>query len=419
VASEKGVSRIAWDAFFGFSLIVEGGLRHYGGPHRAIKGQTVAPEYEVRFFDLDLDVVRHHLRGISASYTVPRHLVRRVMLENETSRAKGAWVNVRSDGTRHVLSLVRNGSALELPVADFGTAKLILEELGLTLSGEQESHQETWEIHGIRVQLTEWPGLPPSVEIIGPMEEHVRWAVQHLGLDLSHAQIGPDPFAGQPEAPRRSPAPQVEPFNAAEIGWSFKASSWQAGEHYVSWAVVLENPNRSHYCEHPKFQVTVRDETGLIVGTDDQILAKLPPGARVAWAGTMSANGRPHSLQVLPKPAEWHPTTAGPDQFPPFTYLGVRFNVHNGSCVATGEVGNPYPDRVGQVAVTALFRDTKGGLLGGKTDFVDGLPPRGCTPFKIEGTVPEQFGQVTSVDLLAVPWGAGSENPWDSVLSRR
>ncbi|MEO5877616.1 MAG: FxLYD domain-containing protein [Streptosporangiaceae bacterium] len=381
----------------------------------------MAPGYEVRFFDLDLVVVRRRLQGISASYAVPRQLVRRVMLENEVCRSRGAWVNVHSDGTRHVLSLVRGESraALEVPVADFGAAREILEELGLTPSGQQESYQETWEIHGIRVQLSEWPGLPPSVEITGPLEEHVTWAARQLGLDLSQARIGPDPFAGRPEAPRRTPAPQVEPFNAVELGWSFEPSPWDGGAHQVSWAVVIENPNRSHYCERPTVQVTVRDETGHVVGTDDQVLDKLPPGARIAWAGAMPARGRPHTLEVLPKPAEWYPTSAGPDRFPPFTYLGVRFSVRNGACVVTGEVGNPYPSQVGQVALTALFRDARGELLGGETAFVDGLPARGSTPFKVEGTVPEQFGQVTSLDLLAVPWGTGTEDPWDSVLGRR
>jgi adenylate cyclase class 2 len=418
VASEKGVSRTAWGAFFGFSLIVEGDLSHYGGSQR-IKGQAVAPGYEVRFFDLDLDVVRHRLKGISASYAVPRQLVRRVMLENDVSRAKGAWVTVRSDGTRHVLSLVRNDSTVELPIADFAAARQILEELGLTPSGQQESYQETWEIHGIRVQLSEWPGLPPSVEITGPLEEHVRWAVRQLGLDLGQAQIGPDPFAGRPEAPRRSPVPQIEPFNAVELGWSFDVSAWEPGQHHVSWAVVLENPNRSHYCESATVRVTVRDEAGLVIAVDDQVLDKLPPGAKIAWAGSMSATGRPHTLEVLPKPAEWYSTTAGPDQFPPFTYLGVRFSVRSGSCVVVGEVGNPYPSPVGKLALTALFRDAKGELLGGETGFVDGLPARGRAPFKIEGSVPEQFGEVTSLDLFAVPWGMGSEDPWNSVLGRR
>jgi adenylate cyclase class 2 len=406
---------------------------------------------EARFFDVDLELVRHRLVGLNATCASPRRLVRRVVLENDATRVRGGWVSVRSDGSQHVLTFSRGGAMpgdpggpspeLEVAVADFGVAQRIMEELGLAVTRRQESHREEWRLHALTFSLAEWPGLPPFLEIDGSDAGAVRWAARQLGLEPAQPAAGtyppgrvttaspaepigtapPAASAREQRAAGPSTAPQrqeVRSFGVAELGWSSFGIGSEPGRHLVLWAVVLENTNLRHYCEHPAIQITARDQNGHIVGTGDQILHVFPPGGRIAWAGSMQTNGPPHTLEVAPKPADWYPTLAQPEDFPAFGYRDVRFLVRGRTCSVTGELVNPYSAPADEVAVTALFRNGQGRLVGGETTLVEDLPAHGSVPFRLDGEVPEHSGPVTSLDLITIPSPSGSGDPWDSVLGR-
>src|SRR4051794_12737301 len=104
----------------------------------AAEGLLMHQGYEARFFDMDLTRVRHRLAGLGASCVSPRRFIRRLVMENEATRAGKTWVSVRSDGSQHVLTFTRDGASPEEPggkpseidvaVADFGATQRILEE---------------------------------------------------------------------------------------------------------------------------------------------------------------------------------------------------------------------------------------------------------------------------------------------------
>ncbi|MEO3784608.1 hypothetical protein ABGB12_14830 [Actinocorallia sp. B10E7] len=237
------------------------------------------------------------------------------------------------------------------------------------------------------------------------------------------------PLVTVPIPPRRpAPAPAPEPapgpellrqFVVAETGWTGEASEWVPGEHWIHWAVVLENPNTLYWCEFPTVQITVRDEQGQLLGQHEQVLTALPPGTRIGWASALEITGnRPHTLEITPRPADWYPTDSRPEDFPPFTYRAVEFELRGQECEVTGEIVNPYPLQIEEAALVVLFRDDRGALISGEMTFVEGLPAHGSTPFKVEATVPEPYGPIASLDLLAVPWSSGDSNPWESALHR-
>jgi adenylate cyclase class 2 len=419
--------------------------RHAG----AAEGLFMHKGHEARFFDVDLELIRHRLGRLNAHCVSPRHLVRKVVLENDATRARGAWVSVRSDGSQHVLSFTRgaasgddtDGPAAEVavPVTDFAAAQRLIEELGLSVTRRQESHEEEWRLHTLTYSLAEWPGLPPFLEIDGPDANAVWWAAHQLGLEAPKPPTEDDqdaeaitppqasPAGGPPVASRERPAEerpappqqeQVRSFGVAELGWSSLGTQTEPGRYQVLWAVVLENTNPRHYCELPAIQITARDQHGQIVGTGDQVLRVFPPGGRIAWASSMQTKGQPHTLEVAPKPADWYPTHARPEDFPAFGYRDVRFLVRERSCSVTGELINPYPDPADEVAVTALFRDSQGRLVGGETVFVTALPGGGSVPFRLDAQVFAHSGPVTALDLVTIPSPSGSGGPWDSVLGR-
>lgn len=229
-----------------------------------------------------------------------------------------------------------------------------------------------------------------------------------------------------PREPVAAPEPEPEPdpallrqFVVAETGWISEASEWVPGEHWIHWAVVLENPNTLYWCEFPTVQITVRDEQGRLLGQHEQVLTALPPGARIGWASALEITGnRPHTLEITPQPADWYPTESRPEDFPPFDYQAVEFEIRDAECEVSGEIVNPYPLHIEEVALVALFRDARGALVSGEMAFVEGLPAHGTTPFKVEATVPAPYGPIASLDLLAVPWSSGDSNPWESALHR-
>jgi len=235
---------------------------------------------------------------------------------------------------------------------------------------------------------------------------------------------GPVPAA--PPVPSPAPEPEPEPgpellrqFVVAETGWTGEASEWVPGEHWIHWAVVLENPNTLYWCEFPTVQITVRDEHGQLLGQHEQVLTALPPGTRIGWASALEITGnRPHTLEITPRPADWYPTDSRPEDFPPFTYQAVQFELRDQECEVTGEILNPYPMGIEEVALVVLFRDARGALVSGEMTFVEGLPAHGSTPFKVEATVPASYGPIASLDLLALPWSSGDSNPWESALHR-
>ena len=256
---------------------------------------------------------------------------------------------------------------------------------------------------------------PPTVPVVWP-EAPVPQGPQAL-VTVPIAPLG----AGGPE-PEPEPDPEPErlrQFVVAESGWTGEASEWVPGEHWIHWAVVLENPNTLYWCEVPTVQITGRDEQGQVLGQHEQVLTALPPGTRIGWASALETTGnRPHSLEITPHPANWYPTESRPSDFPAFTYQGVRFEVRGQECEVTGELINPYPLRIEEVALVALFRDARGTLVSGEMAFVEGVPAHGPAPFKIEATVPAPYGPITSLDLLTVPWSSGESNPWESALHR-
>ncbi|GAB2846696.1 hypothetical protein GCM10022221_52590 [Actinocorallia aurea] len=468
--------------------------------------------FGVRYFDLDLEIVRERLRGLGARCHRPRRLIQRVALAGQ-----GGWAGLHSEGDRHVLTLMRDQRTVrEVLVSDFDSALEILEGLGLRVTGRQEIHREAWELHAVEFRFAEGPGLSPSLEIHGPQDQAqdqsaVRWAIGQLGLDPGRAQAiqggpalaparpanptepliltsraaqagsggtgspgpaapppsdaaaAPPPWPPQPATPAAEPAepaevaqedesasapsptvtvldtgaprpsapPQARPqaaepapdpgrlvqFTVAETGWTTEASEWVPGEYWIRWATVLHNPNTLYWCELPTVQVTVRDAYGKVIGSEEQVLTVLPPRTKIAWAGLLEVNGnRPHTLEITPRPADWYPTQARPEDFPPFDYENVAMEVPEGACEVTGEIRNPYAEAVEEVALVALFRDARGALIGGDMSFVQGLPAHGSVPFKIEGTVAAPPGPVVSLDLMAQPWS--DPNPWENALQR-
>jgi adenylate cyclase, class 2 len=156
-------------------------------------------EYEARFLAVDTDAVRDKLRALSATSTMPRTLMRRIVFKNNDIEQRGGWLRLRDEGRRVTLtykqttnetSAIDTTLEAEIQVNDFEATRALLETMGFQALRYQENYREEWKIGAVTFDLDTWPDLPTFLEVEGPDEEAVRDAVESLGLDLAHASYG-------------------------------------------------------------------------------------------------------------------------------------------------------------------------------------------------------------------------------------
>ena len=210
-----------------------------------------------------------------------------------------------------------------------------------------------------------------------------------------------------------TPAPSPEALQIKEAAWFISASS--AGTTYLRWVAVIVNPNVGYFGSFPTLTVTAVDAAGKVVGTKDQVLFDIPPGATIAFGGLMTTVGAaPSRLRINPSNVRWSSTTARPEMFPAFGVTPDQSVVDNfGQSTITGSISNPYPVPVESLAVTALYRDAAGKLVGGDTTFVNNLPASGTKAFEISGRVPP----FTKSEVIVIPWS--SSTVWERIAGVR
>jgi hypothetical protein len=176
---------------------------------------------------------------------------------------------------------------------------------------------------------------------------------------------------------------------------------------YVLWTAVLQNPNPDLFGESPVLTVTARDETGSVVGTEDQMFNELTPGGTIAFSGQIEATKTPKTVDFTVGKTRWQTAPKPASAYPAITTQGVSMKPDQlaGGYVVVGEFLNPYPVPLDSTVVTALFRDEAGRLIGGGSTFVDNAPANGARPFSVNHVGLE--GKPAKVDVIVTTW-AGS-----------
>lgn len=161
----------------------------------------MTPEFEARFLSVDVDAITARLRGRGATCTMPRTLMRRVVLKNQEISDRGGWLRLREQGAKTLLTYKQvndtNGASgidsileAEAEVADFHATQHLLEAMGFTTLHYQENYREEWQLDDVTYDLDTWPDLPTYLEVEGPDEAAVRAAAAMLDLDYTTATFG-------------------------------------------------------------------------------------------------------------------------------------------------------------------------------------------------------------------------------------
>lgn len=116
------------------------------------------------------------------------------------------WARLRADdqnitlSVKHILGRKTIGNTrthsidsvkeIEISVGDFDVAKLLLEELGFFYKNYQEKKRSSYLLeNGVRVDIDQWPLIPPYLEIEGDDQTSIYKVVEMLGYDETDVKI--------------------------------------------------------------------------------------------------------------------------------------------------------------------------------------------------------------------------------------
>jgi adenylate cyclase class 2 len=153
-------------------------------------------EIESKFYPVDKDAIRKKLKSIGATCIHPERLMKRTVFDREhnpvLAKRSIRYIRVRDEGdvvTMSTKDYARPDEGQEwqretcVTVSSFDDAVSILKATGLIQNAYQETKRETWKLGDSLIEIDEWPGLKPYIEIETTDGETLRSIAEALGFD--------------------------------------------------------------------------------------------------------------------------------------------------------------------------------------------------------------------------------------------
>lgn len=145
-------------------------------------------EYEAKVLDIDPVKVAELIQSRGGRRIRHTTLLRR----NVYDIARGdesRWIRLRSIGSQATLTVkeiehdgIDGTHEVEVGVDDFEATNDLLGRLGFTPKSYQESRRTSFELEGARLEIDEWPLIPPYLEIEADSREEVVRVAGQLGF---------------------------------------------------------------------------------------------------------------------------------------------------------------------------------------------------------------------------------------------
>lgn len=146
-------------------------------------------EYEAKALDIDpAKTARLIVEAGGIQQSEPR-IMRRYVYDTVPA-VPGRWVRLRDTGDGVTLCVkqiatdaVDGTHETEITVDSFDEAGALLGLVGLTPRGYQENRRTSYTLDGVRLEIDEWPRIPPYLEIEADDEAQVWNTAAALGID--------------------------------------------------------------------------------------------------------------------------------------------------------------------------------------------------------------------------------------------
>ena len=172
---------------------------------------------------------------------------------------------------------------------------------------------------------------------------------------------------------------ELQPIEVKDFGWTLSESG------YLHYGIILYNPNEKTVYDYPSFRITAKDANGVVLGTEDQTLSIIYPDETMGYAfQSFECSEMPTDVQVEVLDSEDYKirdvSTLNRPEHQPFEIVNATMRENK----IVGEIINHDTYDYGQVAVSVIFRDNAGKIVGGTTTFVDNLKANGTVPFDLD-----------------------------------
>jgi len=144
-------------------------------------------EYEGKILNININEIRSKLKKLKAIKKNEYEFKRYVF--DTIPKTDNRWVRLRSDGKQTTLTVkeiksnsIDGTSEWEVDVSDIKTTLTILEKIGISPRGYQESNREDYELDSASISIDCWPKLPPYLEIEAENVEKVIKIADLLGF---------------------------------------------------------------------------------------------------------------------------------------------------------------------------------------------------------------------------------------------
>lgn len=145
-------------------------------------------EHEAKVLDIDLDETAALILSKGGQRVGEPKLMRRYVYDivpGDLSK----WIRLRDTGNETTLCVKQIESdaidgthEVETTVGDFAATNELLGLLGFTPKSYQENRRTSFILDGARLELDEWPLIPPYMEIEADSREDVVWVAELLGF---------------------------------------------------------------------------------------------------------------------------------------------------------------------------------------------------------------------------------------------
>jgi len=141
-------------------------------------------EYEVKVLDVDKEKILSLILSLGAEKVAELNMKRLIYHLDDRK-----WIRLRDNGKKvtlaikHVESFNIDGTKeAEVEVKDFLLTSEILSQIGLKADLYQENKRTSFVLGNVKLELDEWPMIPPYLEIEGSSVEEVESALASLGI---------------------------------------------------------------------------------------------------------------------------------------------------------------------------------------------------------------------------------------------
>ncbi len=197
------------------------------------------------------------------------------------------------------------------------------------------------------------------------------------------------------------------PLELTDYGWYINETSSYDDTVYVDFCGMIHNPNEALIAEFPEVTVTVKNDDGSIMATEEQMGGIVMPGDTITLCGmfSMPAGDLSDDAQIL-FDVEWSDFTTSSSMYKnvrssDFEFSNVSEHKGSGENLITGEVTNNSSIDVDSANISMILRK-EGEIVFMENTFIDGLKSGKTKAFEFQRY--HNWPEHDTIECSAQPW---------------